>query len=152
MKLSSFIFDLLKEIKKIDREKYIPVGNRWHNPILNKNICYACLAGMYAAAVKWVPFNMSLMPVIPEDAEPAVDIDRKQKETIDAIDWIRLGRWNRAVLRLNDTLPSSAQMALIPAGERPRAPVMSRFNGWEEFDQHIESLHDRATQLQDHGF
>lgn len=150
MKLSEFILHLTDAIKDVNRDIYSPKSSRWHEPA--RDICFACLAGIYAAASKWVEPNQYIFPyAIDKPYVRVKNLTLKEKRTLKAIDCIRVGSWDRATTILNEVQGTNLKDPFTKAN-CPINPYMYEFQNWKEFDLHVESLERRAHQLKTLGF
>ncbi len=141
MKLSDLLFKAIPILREFPRSgPYFPYHVTWHRPSDENpdEISFACLAGLYAAALDWVkPFQE-----IWTETEPTGE----QRDILHALDDSRCGHYQSAQRCLGIPLEER-----IPLEESPDSPEEPHFKGWDEFDRHLDSLEKRARQLKAKG-
>ena len=152
MKLSKFIFKMIDKIKTIDRKIYQPDAGVWHTPtsVVDEDPkCWACLGGMYAAAMQWAKPTEALM--VNSHRRNFRRLSEKQKNTMHLLNYIRVGNWADAIDKLNDIYETNVLPPLSWDFD-PGQPEQAGFYNWDQFDKHIESLSARAKELQKAGY
>ena len=147
MKLSEFILDVVKTVRQLPSDKYVPHSITWHMPIPEKGICEACLGGMYAAAKGWIPFDKRLWKYLPGETD---HMTVEQTNQVLAANDLRMAYWLTAQERLG--IPREEQIDLAMQTDAfPGPPDPVNYYDWKYFDKHLSSLEDRAHQLQTLG-
>ncbi len=146
MKLSEFITDTVKRIREnIDRRKYNPIFNKWHEPGFQAGEpCWACLGGLDAAARGWVNFDEEIS--YEEMFSRQKDEDRKNRH-LWALDRIRRGHYVMAqkYLGIKKRMSRDLENTIdLPDG--------ASFSDWLEFDNHLASLEEKAKLMAEHGY
>ena len=166
--LSDLIELAIDDARKLDRKRYKPTFETWHEPQwhLKDKTCLVCLAGAVIAStlecatttqVRIAPaadrrlgaFSF-ILTSRNEEQETSGPLARKNWEnTLWALDAVRNGHWNEAVRKLNGMYPNKANQERLDTLHRPDQIM---FNSWESFDKHLSSLAERAERLRSWGF
>ncbi len=153
MKLSKFILKVVAKCSEFGQDEplpYIPDSTTWHEPQTMETgdeVCFACLAGIYAAAQNWLKPDQHVYPL--DENPEANPLSEEQNNLCGALDCIRVGNWSTAQHYLG-----------IPAEERipdkdyrkVRAPTTRYFIGWKSFHVHLLCLRNRAIELHKLGY
>ncbi len=146
MKLSKFILDVVKTVRQVPRDKYLPNSAIWHKPSIDdEDLCLACLGGLYAAAKGWIQHHQRMF-----DTPENLNLTAKQTQRVLAADQLRHGQWLPAQARLDIPLKERIDMAARQSPV-PQSPQHPSFYSWEELDAHLDSLEERALELQTLG-
>ena len=132
--MSGLLEAALIDARKLDRVAYYPDAERWHSPDKD-GTCAVCLAGILIAVTFSAPPNKVVVP----DSFSA-DVMRK----LNSLDCMRLGAWNLAYKRFYGREPSlsiSNGLSFLPQ------PDFSNFNGWDDFQYHLDSLEQAVQPL-----
>ena len=143
MKLSEFILKVIRKCREFGEQKpYLPDSSEWHQPRSEngKQICFACLAGIYAAAERWVTPQQSICP-----GDDSINtLTHEQEFQINALECVRNGLWDNAQDYLG--IPQKQRIG-YGTQFRPTPPKHRDFYGWKAFQFHLDSLEDKARQL-----
>ena len=145
-KLSDLIRLAIADGRKLYQERageYLPHADVFHKFLYDykqdKEICHICLAGVVMAGTlhtdtrdTWMPINFHL----------------PWTKALRALDSVRVGHYRTALLEFYGGAAEDYQEY-----RRSRAfPVMPRFQGWDEFLDHLDSLGFVVGFFQDHGY
>ena len=120
----------IDDARKLDRIKYRPVWNQWHEP-LSTNRCAVCLAGVVIAGSMGLSPSVSCDPIYFERP-----VDRK----LQALNDMRMGYFFVAWRGLHEVGFRSLTEPSIKAFDSVPIPDAAGFSGWDDFDIHLESL------------
>ena len=142
-KLSDLIRLAIADGRKLYQERageYLPDAYMFHefgyDSQQDKKVCHVCLAGAVMAGTLHADTRDSLKPI---------DFDTPWTKALHALDWVRQGLYDSALINLYG--PGEYQFAVTQS-----APVQYRFQGWDEFLDHLDNLGFAVGFLQDHGY
>ena len=125
--MASLLETAIDDARSLDRKLYTPHYDKWHQPYFEGR-CFVCLAGSFIART---------LEIEPSDKATSRTFDKRTSDLLDAIDHMRLGRWNDAFhLVYRQAAPNElyTQLDKIPT------PEHLNFFGWDQFDKHLSSL------------
>ncbi len=125
----------VKDARKLDRSIYLPYYNYWHDADSSHNHCLVCLSGSVIAGS---------LKIAPSNTVSLVSFDRRTEDLLDAIDYMRRGLWRIAFKLIYHRTPSLHILDYLRALPEP---ARSTFDGWEDFDVHLDSLVSMLPQL-----
>ena len=128
----------IRDAEGLDRDMYYPFSSVFHSSNYPEHgFCNFCLSGAVMAGTLNRPYN--------EDHYPSrVYNGRKHNAAqLNALDAVRTGNYISAAEWLGYELTNDeiSELKLLPA---PKEPF---FDGWKEFDEHIESLKEISKQI-----
>ena len=129
--LPNTLFGLLdaaiSEARTLDRELYSPYFDAWHH-FTDERICEFCLGGALIASRLPFSFAETVLPwMLPEETQKKLKV----------LDRIRIGHFAHAYRALYGFSPKGDAREL--ALTLPK-PSQHYFSGWEEFEEHLDSL------------
>ena len=156
-KPSELLRVVLDDYKSIDRDLYYPYAGRFHEaegwdyPPRWKGKCIVCDAGMVMAGTLGGNPNSDIYPR---------DYDEEIEARLDAIDSLRNGELVDALHLLSfgsdptedDELPDDVLEAAEVFEALYDPPDFESFDGWNDMDQHAQSLETYIKRLEKHGF
>ena len=125
-------------------EEYYPDASIFHNSPYShdepeRDACHICLAGGVMAGTLGSDITEMLMPI---------NFDPPWTQALRALDSVRGGFYRTALLEFYGGTTEDYQEY-----RRCRAcPVMPRFEGWDEFLDHLDGLEFVVGFFQDHGY
>ncbi len=115
------------DARRIDRNDYLPSFGDWHTP-KDDGLCAICLAGSVLAGTLGASPHSQAMPFLKNNA-----YFRK----LEALDSSRCGEWIDAFHFMHRRWPSGVTRSRL---ESLPAPSHSLFQGWKQFDAHLDSI------------
>ena len=149
-KLSDLLELAIADARKLDHDHYVPDWSVWHRPRPLDNKCQICLAGAVIAGTLGCPAgtDIDIFTVDETDPESINVTDERWQKALGALDSAREGHWLTAVEALqgdcHDTNVIEKLDDLGPAAH-------SEFGDWCQFNRHLNSLKQCASQLRELG-
>ena len=140
-KLSELIMVAVADAKKLDRSKYYPYFKTYHDKtgIAPDGLCEICDAGAVIAGTLNGDTGLTLAP----SSFMSDDVARK----LYALDAARDGDYDGALFTLEKhTKDTSEAVRHVPVSP------YSQYEGWEEFDKHLDIMKGVAKQLKELGY
>ena len=138
--LSGLLEAAIAAARALDRRLYLPNHNEWHKSSFKDDrsiVCEVCLAGSVVAQTLLISPGLTISP---SDFQSSVCVK------LSAINNMRCGMWDAAYELLYDDNPSIATKNLLQAIPRPLHPT---FDGWAEFESHLDSLEKTLPALRE---
>ena len=132
--MAGLLFVAVSDARSLDRLQYMPASDIWHN-VHNDDFCLVCLAGSVMAGTLELPANLDLAPSMFSD--PATN-------KLSAIDLMRTGDWFSAFHKVHGYEPCHSIRTRLYELD---IPPYSDFQGWDQFDLHLEWLEALIPQL-----
>ena len=155
-KLSALIRLAIDDARRLDRERYMPTAATWHDPDgpddgNDRPTCLVCVAGAVIARTLECPsYAHILVSARPDEAGRCTTItDEKWRGALWALDLAREGLWLDAFRSLHGDYPNDEEV--YEALEKLAAADEMEFSGCDEFDSHLESLNERAREIDELG-
>ena len=144
--LAGLLSSAVNDAAALDRNIYQPYAGHWHTA-RHDSSCQVCLAGCLIAASLNNESSRTILPRM---------FSATTERKLDIVDSLREGDWLHAFKLLYRHQPNESIVRLM---HNMQDPLHRNFLGWEEFDDHLQSLRDalpwlRAIDRQaaDHGF
>ena len=134
--MSSLLEAAIKDARNIDRSRYMPFSEEWHNA-LNSSVCEVCLAGSLIAETFLIPFDLDFAPFMFSDVT---------MRKLEAVDSMRCGFWRRVFDLIYAEVPNKAISDKL---EALGMPDNADFYGWGEFDRLLNSLESLLPRLRE---
>lgn len=134
--MSGLLEAAIKDARAIDRSRYMPFSEEWHNA-LNSSVCEVCLAGSLIAQTLRIPFDLDFAPFM---------FSETTMRKLEAVDSMRCGFWRRVFDLLYATAPSKTISDKL---EALGMPDNADFYGWGEFDRLLNSLESLVPRLRE---
>ena len=124
------------DARSLDRLLYVPEHHQWHNPGYGNGLCRVCDAGAVIAG------TLGVDPSERVSYEAGGD---RWRNTLLSLDAVRVGDFRTAVNLFDGPGDLIA--------EDPHRPSVKcgLFLGWAQFDEHLESLEEVASWLEERG-
>ena len=132
--MAGLLFTAVSDARSLDRLQYLPACDIWH-AIHNEDFCLVCLAGSVMAGALELPTHLDLAPSMFSD--PATN-------KLQAINLMRIGDWCCAFHKIHGYSPQHGIRARL---NELGIPPFSDFQGWDQFDLHLEGLEALIPQL-----
>ena len=134
--MSGLLETAINDARRLDPNSYRPRSSEWHTAT-EEGPCEICLAGSLIAGTFNSSPNTNMKPWM-FSAETEVKLE--------ALDAMRRGSWLQAFLSLYDRRPARAiqeRLCFLPL------PSCIDFNGWDEFNAHLDSLESIIPDLRE---
>ena len=145
-KLSDLIEQAIEDAVDMPRDGYDPVFTNFHSPPQDEekeafpNTCF-CLAGAVIVGTLQVDRNRIYGPTT-----AGLEFGHHARRALMALDHVREGDYEMALVHMRVAYPEDRDFSQIPL------PKNSEFEGWKQFDEHIESLREVAVRLRKEGY
>ena len=126
----------IEDARKLPPELYEPQSLRWHS-LTPYDLCQVCLAGAVIAGTLKTPRDRTVYP-----QQLLGDATRK----LESLDFIRRGEWLRAFKCFYLRWPKIAAGRLL---HHLPSPSDTHFDGWDEFNRHLDSLEAIVPKLRE---
>ena len=133
--MAEVLIATIGDARSLDPNTYRPRSKEWHTAT-EEGPCEICLAGSLIAGTFNVSPNRTMFPYM-----FTADTERK----LEALDYMRLGKWALAYKTFYGRRPAppiEERLTFLPL------PHNSSFNGWQEFQSHLDSLESIIPDLQ----
>lgn len=132
--MSGLLATAIDDARQLDRTLYHPRCGEWHTAWEHRP-CQVCLAGSVIAGSLGASHHQTLYPNI---------FRGPVQHKLESIDFMRRGKWVlafKAFYQLHPKISASRQLNRLPR------PDNKDFNGWQEFDSHLDSLEEILPDL-----